>query len=112
MRNTTASPAPQWIILPDDCDAFEIIELLGLGMDFLADADQVKWKAFFTPKAYDLVQADSEAYLYSRNGVEYVKVWDNHSIPLIIHMRVAGIGESISASDPPACGFRREIDRQ
>lgn len=86
--------------------AFDIIDLLGWDLDFMANATQVKWKAYFTQRAYDLVKADPDDYFYTKNGVEYVKVFDNDVIPFIIHFRVAGIDESI----PEYLGCRREVD--
>jgi hypothetical protein len=97
-------------ITADNCTADEIIDVLGEEMDFMEDPQAVKWKAYFTQQAYDKVKNDPDNYIYEVDGVEYVKVWDNHVIPFVIDMRVAGIDNDISKYPPYFIGCRRAID--
>lgn len=78
----------------ENCTAFDIIEDLGNEFDITWQAAETKWKGYF----------------YTKDGQEYVKVFDNHVIPFIIHMRVAGIDNEIPEAMPLALGCRREID--
>jgi len=94
----------------DNCSAYNIIDELGEGMDFYEYPQQWNWKAYFTQQAYDKVKGDPEGYIYEKDGHEYVKVWDNHTIPFIIHMRIAGIDNSIPDVEPYCLGCRREVD--
>jgi len=85
--------------------AFDIIEALGEELDLVHEADKIRWNAYFSQWAYDLVKQSPENYIYEEDGDEYVKVFDNHRIPFIIHMRIAGIDNSIP--DRPDLGCRR-----
>lgn len=89
----------------EDLTAFDVIEALGEELDLISDADKIHWKAYFAQWAYDLVRQSPENYIYEKDGEEYVKVFDNHVIPFIIHMRIAGIDNSIPAR--PDLGCRR-----
>jgi hypothetical protein len=92
-----------------NCTAFDIIESLGDELDITSNAAITPYKAYFTEEAYKMVK-DAKEYIYIKDGQEYVKVFDNHVIPFIIQMRVAGIDNSIPNSQPH-CGCRREIDK-
>jgi hypothetical protein len=94
----------------DNCTASDIIDELGEDMDFMFDPMSVNWKAFFTERAYQMIKNDPGGYIYENGGHEYVKVFDNHTIPFIIHMRIAGIDNSIPEQIPFSLGCRREID--
>lgn len=91
--------------------AFDIIDILGWEMDLMYHAQDMKWKAYFTPRAYEIVKADPESYIYEKDGHEYVKVWDNNYIPFVIHMRIAGIEENMGTDEfAPQIGCRRMLD--
>jgi hypothetical protein len=94
----------------DNCTAFDIIDDLGNELDITWKATEIKWKAYFTQRAYDKVKSERGDYFYMKDGQEYVKVFDNHRIPFIIHMRVAGMDNTIPEEMPYALGCRREID--
>lgn len=89
--------------------ASDIIENPGQEMDLMHEPMAIKWKAYFTQRAYDIVEKDSHGYLYMKDGKEYVKVFENQRIPFIIDMRVAGIDNAIP-EDGWDMGCRREID--
>jgi len=86
--------------------ASEIIESLGDELDITANATKTPYKAYFTRWAYDTVRNSPKGYIYTKGDHEYVKVWDNHVIPFIIHMRIAGIDDSMTE----ILGCRREKD--
>jgi hypothetical protein len=93
----------------ENCTAYDIIENLGEEMDLMRAPQMKKWKAFFTQKAYDKVK--SAGYVYEKDGYEYVKVWDNQAISFVIHMRIAGIDNSLREEMPYELGCRRALDR-
>jgi hypothetical protein len=88
--------------------AFDIIEALGEELDIIRDADKMRLKAYFAQWAYDLVKQSPEHYIYEKDGTEYVKVFDNYRIPFIVHMRIAGIDNTIP--DRPDMGCRRVVE--
>ncbi|HEX8550858.1 MAG TPA: hypothetical protein VF681_04820 [Abditibacteriaceae bacterium] len=101
--------------MADDCpefDAFDIIDILGEEMDLMLNPEDVKWKAYFTQRAYDIVKQDPYGYFYvnETDQKEYVRVWENTTVPFTIHMRVAGIDNSLPDEWPYSFGCRREID--
>jgi hypothetical protein len=95
----------------EDYDAWDILDELGKGLDLMTNATELKWCAYFTQEAFDLIKNDPDDYLYlGEDGESYVRVFDNQTIPFIIHMRFAGIDNSITESDPDSLGCRCEID--
>jgi hypothetical protein len=95
----------------DDIDAWDILDELGDGLDLMLGATQVKWRAWFTDDAYALIKSDPNEHLYlGEDGQTYVRVFDNETIPFIIHMRFAGIDNSIPSKTPYSLGCRCEID--
>lgn len=88
--------------------AFDIIEALGEELDLVRDADKIRWKPYFAQWAYDLVEQSPKNYVYEKDGDEYVKVFDNHRIPFIVHMRIEGIDNTIP--DRPDMGCRRVVE--
>ena len=105
---------PKIVITPNgqefDETAYDIIDDLGMEMDLMENPMGVKWRAFFTQEAYDIVKNAPQGYIYEKDGQEYVKVWENEVIPFIIDMRVAGIDNSIPEQDAYSPWCRREID--
>lgn len=90
------------------CTAFDIVECLGEELDITANATTTKWKAYLARWAYEVLQQSPKNYLYQKDGQEYVKVFDNHRIPFILHMRIAAIDDDLVAGE--CCGCRRAID--
>lgn len=100
-----------------NCTAFDIIEDLGEEMDIMHDPLGVKWRCWLHQAAYDKLKADTSLtdileltgdearWIYEKDGEEYVRVFDNDRIPFKIHMRIAGIDNSLTGY-----GCRREID--
>jgi hypothetical protein len=95
----------------DGYDAWDIVDELGDGLDLMPNATQVGWAAYFTQEAFDKIKNDPDNYLYiGSDGESYVRVYDNETIPFVIHMRIAGIDNSIHEKKPHSLGCRREID--
>ena len=88
--------------------AFDIIEDLGDEMDLMHDPQKSDWKAYLTSLAYAKVKA--AGYIYELGSQEFIKVWDNQTIPFVIHMRLAGIDDTMEEGKPGAYGCRRELE--
>jgi len=97
-------------ISADNCTAYELVDELGLGMDFMVNPMETKWKCYLTSTAYRKLKNDPEGYLYASGGIEWVRVWENTTIPFIIHMRLAGIEDDMVEKDPESLGCRAAID--
>jgi hypothetical protein len=85
--------------------AFDVIEALGEELDLIRDAGKIRWQAYFAQWAYDLVRRSPGDYIYEKDEEEYVKVFDNQVIPFVVHLRIAGIDNSIPVR--PDLGCRR-----
>ena len=83
-------------------EVFDILENLTEEMDIVFGATIFPWKVQLTTKSYDVVKnrpgthwvLEVRAYLprelvYEKDGYEYVRLWENHNIPFIIHARIA-----------------------
>jgi hypothetical protein len=90
--------------------AFDIIEDLGNEMDLMNAPQKCAWKAYLTPLAYAKLKA--AGYIYEKGSQEFIKVWDNQSIPFVIHMRLAGIDDTMEDGKPGAYGCRRELEEE
>jgi hypothetical protein len=86
----------------------DIIEGLGDEMDLMKAPQKSAWKAYLTSLAYAKVKA--AGYIYEQGSQEFIKVWDNQNIPFIIHMRLAGIDDTMEEGRPGAYGYRRELE--
>ena len=95
-----------------NCSAFDILEDLGEELDLVHNAMGVAWRCWLHPDAYAVLKgaSDSRDDIYEENGHEYVKVFDNLRIPFVIHMRIAGLDESLPTAYPGGLGNRREVD--
>jgi hypothetical protein len=71
-------------------------------MDITFGATTFPWKCCLTAEAYDTLKnrpgthwdANVREYvprnlIYEKDGHEYLRAWENHNIPFIIHMRIA-----------------------
>jgi len=87
-------------------DAFDVIEYLGHGLDFEWRATEKRWKVLLNQTTYDLIRHDPDGYVYEKDGQEFIKVFDHQSFR--IHMRIAGIDDSI----PAYLGCRRQVDEE
>jgi hypothetical protein len=90
--------------------AFDIIEYLGNEMDLMNAPQKSAWKAYLTSLAYAKLKA--AGYIYEKGSQEFIKVWDNQSIPFVIHMRLAGIDDAMEEGEPGAYGCRRELEEE
>ncbi len=97
-------------ISAENCTASELIDDLGQDMDFMVDAVSVRWKCYLTPLAYSKIKNDPAEYIYEKDGHEYVKAWENTTIPFIIDIRIAGIEEVLLDKSPNSLGCRCVID--
>jgi hypothetical protein len=103
-----------------NCTAFDIIECLGDEIDLMEDPMSVKWRCWLHRQAYDKLRNDTSRtlmglntpeWIYEKDGVEYVRVWENERLGLHLDMRIAGIDNSLPMSLPGGLGCIREVDK-
>ncbi|MGB7069253.1 MAG: hypothetical protein WBD22_07140 [Pyrinomonadaceae bacterium] len=98
----------------DNCNGYDLIESLGEELDLVEDAPETIWRCWLHSRAYTILREPREnapgGYIYTENGQEYVKVYDNVRIPFVIHMRIAGIDDSLPTAYPDGLGNRVEVD--
>lgn len=78
---------------------YHILENLTEEMDITFGATTFPWKVQLTAASYDALknrpgtdwvgqEKKPKSLIFEKDGYEYLRAWENHNIPFIIHMRI------------------------